>query len=420
MGGQGRAGGRSGAWAGAGSAACWAAVFVMSMMEIVMSSVPAADAVQVPESRVFGRLPDGREARLYTLEAGGYRATITDFGAILTAFHVPTADGTTDTVDVVLGFDDLAGYVAPHPYFGATCGRVSNRIAGGRFTLDGAEYQLATNNGPNHLHGGTAGFDKKLWKATPRMTERGPAVELEVVSPAGDESYPGRLTARCVYTLTPAGELWVEMSATTDAPTVVNLVHHSYWNLAGQATGSIAGHELAVGADRYLPVDATSIPTGVFAPVEGTPFDFRPERRPWGRVGHALETLPPDAAPGTPRGVDHNYVLRSWKPDAKPAEKPDSALEALELAATLRDPASGRTLEVLTDQPGIQVYMGNFLDGTLTGKDGAVYGPNAGICLETQKFPDSVHHPDWPSMRLDPGQTYRHTMVHRFSRYTPP
>jgi aldose 1-epimerase len=201
---------------------------------------------------------------------------------------------------------------------------------------------------------------------------------------------------------------------------VVNLVHHSYWNLAGQATGSVAGHELAVEADRYLPVDATSIPTGVLAPVEGTPFDFRPERRPWGRVGHAIETLPPDAAPGTPRGVDHNYVLRSWKPDAKPAEKPDSALEALELAATLRDPASGRTLEVLTDQPGIQVYMGNFLDGTLTGKDGAVYGPNAGICLETQKFPDSVHHPDWPSMRLDPGQTYRHTMVHRFSRYTPP
>jgi len=399
MGGQGRADGRSGAWAGAG----WCTVVVMAMMEIVMSSVPAADAVQVPQSRVFGRLPDGREARLYTLEAGGYRATITDFGAILTAFHVPTADGTT--TDVVLGFDDLAGYLAPHPYFGATCGRVANRIAGGRFTLDGAEYQLATNNGPNHLHGGTVGFDKKLWKATPRITDRGPAVELEVVSPAGDEGYPGRLMARCVYTLTPAGELWVEMSATTDAPTVVNLVHHSYWNLAGQATGSIADHELAVVADRYLPVDATGIPTGVFAPVEGTPFDFRPERRPWGRVGHALETLPPDAAPGTPRGVDHNYVLREWKLDG-----------ALRLAATLRDPASGLMLEVLTDQPGIQVYMGNFLDGTLTGKGGTVYGPNAGICLETQKFPDSVHHPDWPSMRLDPGQTYRHTMVHRFSR----
>jgi len=409
MGGQGRAGGRSGAWVGAGSAACWAAVFVMSMMEIVMSSVPGADAVQVPESRVFGRLPDGREARLYTLEAGGYRATITDFGAILTAFHVPTADGTTDTVDVVLGFDDLAGYVAPHPYFGATCGRVSNRIAGGRFTLDGAEYQLATNNGPNHLHGGTAGFDKKLWKATPRMTERGPAVELEVVSPAGDESYPGRLTARCVYTLTPAGELWVEMSATTDAPTVVNLVHHSYWNLAGQATGSVAGHELAVEADRYLPVDATAIPTGVFAPVEGTPFDFRPERRPWGRVGHAIETLPPDAAPGTPRGVDHNYVLRSGKPDGQSGG-------TLRLAATLRDPASGRTLEVFSDQPAVQVYMGGFLDGTLTGKGGAIYVQNGGLCLETEKFPDSPNHPEWPSPRLESGQTYRHVMVHRFSR----
>jgi aldose 1-epimerase len=391
---------------------------LMAVMECHMEPTVAADAVaaagavaesRVPTSRVFGRLPDGRETRLYTLEAGGLRAMITDFGAILTALHVPNdrsgGDPHGTTVDIVLGFDDLAGYVAKHPYFGATCGRVSNRIAGGRFTLAGKDYQLATNIGSDHLHGGMAGFDKKLWTATPRATARGPAVELEVISPDGDEGYPGRLTARCVYTLTPAGELWVEMSATTDAPTIVNLVHHSYWNLAGHASGSIAGHELAVVADRYLAVDATAIPTGVFAPVEGTPFDFRPERRPWGRIGHALETLPPDAAPGTPRGVDHNYVLRDWKPDG-----------VLRLAATLRDPASGRTLEVLTDQPGIQVYMGNFLDGTLTGKGGAVYGPNAGLCLETQKFPDSVHHPDWPSTRLDPGQIYRHTMIHRFSR----
>ena len=380
-------------------------VLVFVVMEAFMSIVPAAVAVEVPKSRGFGRLPDGREARLYTLEAGGVRATVTDFGAILTSLHLPVAAAGGDTVDVVLGFDDVAGYVAKHPYFGATCGRVANRIAGGRFTLAGKEYQLATNIGPNHLHGGVAGFDKKLWKAAPRATDRGPAVELEVVSPDGDEGYPGRLTARCVYTLTPAGELWVEMSATTDAPTIVNLVHHSYWNLVGHAAGSVAGHELAVAADRYLPVDATSIPTGVFAPVEGTPFDFRPERRPWGRVGHALETLPPDAGPGVPRGVDHNYVIRDWKPDG-----------ALRPAATLRDPASGRTLEILTDQPGVQVYMGNGLDGTVVGKEGIAYGPNAGICLETQKFPDAVHHPDWPSMRLDPGQTYRHRMVHRFTR----
>jgi aldose 1-epimerase len=207
------------------------------------------------------------------------------------------------------------------------------------------------------------------------------------------------------YTLTPAGELIVEMAATTDKPTVCNLAHHSYWNLAGQGSGSVAGHELAVAADRYMPVDAGSIPTGEFAPVENTPFDFRPERKPWASVGRAIERVPPDAKPGTPRGVDHNFLVRDWKPDGK-----------LRSAATLRDPASGRTLEVLTDQPGIQVYMGNFLDGTLTGKAGAVYGPNAALCLETQAYPDCVHHPDWPSARLDPGSTYRHTMVHRFTR----
>jgi aldose 1-epimerase len=381
---------------------------------LLAAAVPAIahdkepDVTGLPATKSFGKLPDGREAHLYTLEVpGGWRATITDFGAILTSFLVPPRDGAAGAkpVDVALGFDHLAGYVAKHPYFGATCGRCSNRIAGGTFDLDGKTHTLARNNAPNHLHGGDMGFDKKLWKATPRASDRGPAVELELISPDGDEGYPGRLVAKATYTLTPAGELIVEMTATTDKPTIVNLVHHSYWNLAGHGSGSVAGHELAVAADRYLPVDATSIPTGVFAPVEGTPFDFRPERKPWGRAGHAIETLPPDATPGTPRGVDHNYLVRGWEPDGK-----------LRTAATLRDPASGRTLEVLSDQPGVQVYMGNFLDGTLIGKDGAVYRANGGICLETQKYPDTVHHADWPATRLDPGQTYRHTMVHRFSR----
>ena len=366
---------------------------------------PTATAALLPAARSFGRLPDGRKATLYTLEAGGFRATVTDFGAILTSFHVPAPGTETGSVDVVLGFDDLAGYVGTHPYFGATCGRVSNRIAGGRFTLEGREHVLATNNGPNHLHGGVAGFDKKLWKAVPRLTDRGPAVEFELESPDGDEGYPGRLVARAVYTLTPAGELWVEMSATADAPTIVNLVHHSYWNLAGQASGTIADHELAVFADEYLPVDDTAIPTGARAPVAGTPFDFRPELQPWRRPGAAIMALPPDAPPDAPRGVDHNYAIREWQADGR-----------LRPAAVLRDPASGRALEILTDQPGLQVYMGNFLDGTLSGKAGAVYAPNAAVCLETQKFPDSVHHPEWPSVRLDPGQTYRHTMVHRFTR----
>jgi aldose 1-epimerase len=373
---------------------------------VVMSSVIHAEET-MPSSRPFGKLPDGREATLYTLEVpGGWRATITDFGAIVTSFHVPprASDPTGKPVDVVLGFDSLDGYVAVHPYFGAICGRCANRIARGMFELAGKTYRVATNNGPNHLHGGLVGFDKKLWKGTPRATERGPAVEFELVSPDGDEGYPGRLVARVVYTLTPAGELIVEMTATTDAPTIVNLAHHSYWNLAGQAAGSIKDHELVVHADRYLPVDATSIPTGAFAPVEGTGFDFRPERKPPARCFHAIETLPPNAPPGSPRGVDHAYVIRDWRPDGE-----------IRRAAVVRDPKSGRTLEILTDQPSIQVYMANFLDSSLTGKEGAVYGPNAAICLETQKFPDTVHHSDWPSVRLDPGRTYRHVMVHRFT-----
>jgi len=360
----------------------------------------------LPSVKAFGTLPDGREAHLYTLEVpGGWKATITDYGAILTSFLVPSREAGGKPVDVALGFDALTGYLGKHPYFGATCGRCSNRIAGGSFTLDGKPYTLATNNGQHHLHGGLVGFDKKLWKGTPRVTDRGPAVSFEVESPAGDEGYPGKLLARVVYTLTPAGELWVEMSATTDAPTIVNMVHHSYWNLAGHASGSIGGHELAVAADRYLPVDAGGIPTGVFAPVEGTPFDFRPERTPWGRASAAIETIPPDAPPTAPRGVDHNYLVRGWQPDGQ-----------LRTAATLRDPVSGRTLEVLSDQPGVQVYMGNFLDGTVTGKDGAAYKANGGICLETQKYPDTIHHADWPTVRLDPGQTYRHVMLHRFTR----
>jgi len=363
---------------------------------------PMPASLHPPVARPFGSLADGRPVSLYTLEVpGGWRAEITDYGATLTSFHVPLGEGSP--TDVVLGFDTLDGYLGTHPYFGATCGRVANRIAGGTFTLDGEEYTLAKNNVPNHLHGGLAGFDKKLWKATPRLSERGPAVDFEVVSPAGDEGYPGTVTARVTYTLTPDGELWVEMSATTDAPTIVNLAHHSYWNLAGQASGTIRGHELCITADEYLPVDAVSIPKGVFAPVAGTPFDLRPDRSPAATLGAAIAGLPGSADGKNPGGIDHNYIVRGWKPDG-----------SLRSVAMLRDPGSGRVLEILSDQPGIQIYTGNYLDGSVRGKGGVAYGRQAAVCLETQKYPDSIHHADWPSTRLDPGETYRHTMVHRF------
>jgi len=382
---------------------------VLASLCLIALSIPFTEAaspmpepIRPPVARPFGSLPDGRAVSRFTLEVpGGWRAEIIDYGAILTSFHVPVGKGAP--VDVVLGFDTLDGYLGAHPYFGATCGRVSTRIAGGTFELDGSRHTLSRNDGANHLHGGVAGFDKKLWKATPRLGERGPAVDFEVVSRAGDEGYPGAVTARVTYTLTPDGELWVEMSATTDAATIVNMVHHSYWNLAGQAAGSIRGHELAVAADSYLPVDAGGIPTGAIAAVAGTPYDLRPERASPTPLGAAIDRLPPGAGGKSPGGIDHNFVVRGWRPDG-----------ALRSVALLRDPASGRTLEVLADQPGIQVYTGNFLDGTVKGKGGVVYGKHAGICLETQKYPDSIHHPDWPSTRLEPGETYRHTMVHRF------
>lgn len=389
------------------SAAALAAESATSHPEKAMPAASSTASFAMPTVEPFGRLPDGREAHLYTLTVpGGWKATITDYGAILTSFLVPPRadDPAGKPTDVVLGFDTLDGYLAGHPYFGAICGRYSNRIARGKFELDGTTYTLATNNGENHLHGGVEGFDKKLWTATPHVTEKGPAVSFERVSPDGEEGYPGTLHAKATYTLTPAGELIVEMQATTDAPTILNLVNHSYWNLAGHGSGSIRDHELAVEADRYVPVDAGAIPTGSLELVEGTSFDFRPERKPLGRCGPAIDTLPPNAKPGDPLGVDHAYAIRDWKPDG-----------SLRKAATFRDPNSGRTLEVFSNQPAVQVYMGGFLDGTLTGKGGAVYVQNGGLCLETETFPDSPNHPEWPSPRLEPGQTYQHTMVHRLT-----
>ena len=378
---------------------------VLSGPSAMLTTAEEKPVMHAPTVRPFGKLPDGRDAHLYVLETpGGWRATITDYGAILTSMTVPL--GKDGPVDVVLGFDSLDGYLAGHPYFGASCGRCSNRIAGGRFSLGGKAYQLAVNNGEHHLHGGDVGFDKKLWKAEPKLTEAGPAVTFRLVSPDGDEGYPGELSIEATYTLTPAGELVIDMQATADAATVCNMVHHSYWNMAGQASGSIRGQQLTVNADRYLPVDEGSIPTGELAAVEGTAFDFRPERKPAATLAAAIDALPASADGANPGGVDHNLCIRGWQPDG-----------TMRAIAVLRDPESGRTLEIESNQPGVQVYTGNFLDGSLTGKAGAVYEKHAGLFLETQCFPDAIHHvgeKGWPAVILEPGQTYHHRMVHRF------
>ena len=366
-----------------------------------------AQSMTPPTVHPFGKLHDGREASLFTLKVpGGWQTTITNYGAIVTSLCVPQQQG--EPVDVVLGFESLDGYLDGHPYFGAICGRVGNRIADGLFSIDDTPCKVAQNNGHNHLHGGVVGFDKQLWKATPRVSEKGPALDLELLSPHGDEGYPGTLHSKVTYTLTPDGELWIEMESTTDTPTLVNLVHHTYWNIAGQATNGIENHTLQAHADRYLPLDKGGIPTGILRDVDGTPFDFRSPSEAHSNLGEAIRSLTPSPEGAEKGGVDHCLVINNWKPD-----------RALRPAATLTDPASGRSLEILTDQPGIQVYTGNYLDSSLTGKDGTIYRQHAAICLETECFPDAINqtewHGEWPSGRLNPGETYKHTMVHRFT-----
>lgn len=337
-------------------------------------------------------LIDGKPVKLYTLKnANGLILKVTNYGAIITQLHVPDRNG--KLADVVLGFDSLDGYIAGHPHFGALVGRVANRIAKGRFSLEGKTYQLALNDYPNHLHGGAKGFDLNVWDAEPQKTAEGPAIRLSRTSLDGEENYPGQVRATVTYVLTDKNELKVEMTATTDKTTIVNLAQHTYWNLAGQDSGDILGHELTLNADRYTPVDATLIPTGLFAPVAGTPFDFR-QPKP---IGRDLQ-----AAGGKPIGFDHNFVL-----NGEPA--------AMKLAARVYEPKSGRQLELFCDKPGLQFYTGNFLDGKNVGKGGAVYKQYNGLCLETQNYPDSIHHADWPSIVLRPGETYRHVMVARFS-----
>jgi aldose 1-epimerase len=341
----------------------------------------------------FGTLPDGREATLYTLANGaGMRVCISDFGGVVTQLHVPGRDGAV--ADVVHGFDDVAPYATDSEYFGALIGRYGNRIANARFTLDGAEHRLDANNGANHLHGGAQGFHRVLWEAETFTTPTSAGLILSHVSPDGHMGYPGNLEVTVIYELRSDNELRIAYHAISDQATPVNLTNHSYFNLAGH--GDILGHEIMIPADAYTPIDHAQIPTGALPPVAGTPFDFRTPQAIGARIGENDEQL------RNGLGYDHNWVVNK------------SAPGALELAVRLHDPASGRVLEIWSQEPGLQFYSGNFLDGRLTGK-GRNYGYRSGMCLEPQHFPDSPNQPAFPSTILRPGQEYSTVSAWRFS-----
>ena len=337
--------------------------------------------------RPFGTTEAGEEVVEYTLSnPGGITTSILTWGGIIRSLTVPDRNG--ELADIVLGFDSLKPYEERHPYFGTITGRFANRIAHGRFTLDGERYTLATNNGPNHLHGGIKGFDRKVWSATTITTPDSVQLQLSYVSPDGEEGYPGELSTKVTYTLTSEDALVIDYQATTTKTTPVNLTNHAYFNLAGHDSGNVLNQELVIDAARMVPVDETSIPLVPLAQVSGTPFDFRAPHP----IGERISKV------GI--GYDHTYVLAD-------APRP------LTFAARARDPQSGRYLEIATTEPGVQLYTGNYLDGTLTGKGGARYQKHAGFCLETQHFPDSVNQPSYPSTMLRPGETFRSTTVIR-------
>jgi aldose 1-epimerase len=342
----------------------------------------------------FGRTNDGESVDLYTLRnVHGVEARIMNYGGILVSLKVPDRNG--KFADVVLGFNDLDSYLKGHPYFGALIGRYGNRIAKGRFTLNGVEYKLAVNNGENTLHGGLKGFDKVVWTGKEMKTKDGPAVVLTYLSKDGEEGFPGNLNVRVVYTLTNNNELKIEYSATTDKDTVTNLTHHSYFNLAGEGSGDILSHLVTINANRFLPTDAGSIPTGELRKVTGTPFDFLTAHAIGERINQNDEQLK------LGNGYDHTWVI-----NGRPG--------TLRLAATAYETTSGRTMQVWTTEPGVQFYTGNFLDGTLTGKSGKIYQRRFGFCFETQHYPDSPNHPAFPTTTLKKGATYTSTTIYRF------
>lgn len=360
----------------------------LSLLLTIISAADSRGVVSIGRTP-FGKTKDGQQVTLYTIEnKNGCKLKVMDYGALMTELHVPDKDGKLG--DVVLGFDNLNQYLAGHPYFGATVGRVANRIAKGKFTLNGKEYKLATNNGPNTLHGGLVGFDKVIWQAA--TSADGKSVRFFYTSKDGEEGYPGTLKASVTYTLTDDDELKLDYEATADQATPVNLTHHTYFNLAGAAAGTILDHELMLRAGSYTPVDETLIPTGEIKTVAGTPLDFTKATA----IGKRIEELK-----GDPGGYDHNYVL-----NGKAGE--------LRAVAIVRDPKTGRRMEVFTTEPGLQFYSGNFLDGKLKGKGGVTYVKHHGFCLEAQHYPDSVNHPNFPSVILEPGNTYKQTTVYKF------
>jgi aldose 1-epimerase len=342
------------------------------------------------QKSTFGKMDDGTAIEMFTLRnANGLTGKIITYGATLQSLSVPDRCGKLS--DIVLGFDDLKGYLGEHPHFGGTIGRFANCIAKAKFTLDGRDYALAANDGPNTLHGGTSGFDRKIWGGEAVTNDRAASVRLTYVSKDGEEGFPGTLKVTVVYSLTDANELKIEYTATTDKTTPVNITNHSYFNLAGE--GDVLSHTLYLNADKYTPVDATLIPTGEIAPVKGTPLDFSQPTK----IGERISQLA-----GSPGGYDHNFVL-------------NGETGKLKLAAHVNESGSGRQMEVWTTEPAVQFYSANFFDGKLKGKGGVGYPKQGALCLETQHFPDSVHHASFPTTILRPGSMYRQETVYKFS-----
>ena len=372
--------------------------FGMAMLLATTLAAPAmAGSVN---SKPFGTMADGIAIQAVTLANGhGMKVTIMTLGAAVQSVIMPDRSG--HPADIALGYDTLQGYLTTPNYFGATVGRVANRIARGQFTLDGKSYQVPVNDGQNSLHGGTKGFDKVVWSVVSTKGGDRPSVTLRYVSPDGDQGYPGKLTATATYSLDDKDELAIDYSAVTDAPTVVNISNHTYWNLDGEGSPAGAmGLKLTIPAATFTPTDATAIPTGEFRSVAGTPFDFRQPTAIGLRVRDGR-----DAQLRYGRGYDHNWVVSRTPP------------KGMQMMARVEDPLSGRTMELFSDQPGLQFYSGNFLDGTITGKSGHIYREGDAIVLEPQMFPDAPNHPSFGSIRLAPGQTYHNHILYRFSTH---